>query len=669
MVQAIARAAVEGSVGDVLSVHPDGYSARGTVSTIPGSPARRSRWFRGAAGSPCRARRASRAVPDKTAAAADEVAAFLVRRGQRISRLADGHVTYHGSGRVVLPPLHPALRPSLRAGGRGGCVLHRLRDARADPDPRRGRQLSGGAGALRACRGCAGRSWGHRRRSAMPRTGPSISGTNPADGSGDVLYHLDPLWAHRRDRFRRHRQLHAAVGLAGRVRARGCGGRVRSTTSTISRRMSRAARDSTGIMPTRRDARPGAPADPRRRLWRALGVPLQGPGELVVAAACQPLRRGEGRGADGLGAEVEADLVHRARLPGRRQGHEPAERLLRPEIVGELPALLSRTGRATTSSSIAICRRSSRIGTIRRTTRCRTSMAGGWSTWSRAHVWAWDARPWPDFPARLETWVDGANHELGHWLNGRMSNVGARRCGGRDLRAVRTGRVDVARLYGTVTGYCIGRVAERAAEPAAADAGLWLRQLRRGWRAGLRQPGRHGRVGRASIATGSSSKGAIRRSPPRAARPPRPRGGSRSVSCGRPRLSERGGGGDRARRGGAEHGADRSCRSSCRAARRGRSPSAGLARRGSRGTPLAFALPPSAMALTPGDVVALAAAARPTSIVSTGSRTGGASARQRGADRAGGLRRARSIATLRPGRRGLHGADAGPCRCSWICRC
>ena len=26
---------------------------------------------------------------------------------------------------------------------------------------------------------------------------------------------------------------------------------------------------------------------------------------------------------------------------------------------------------------------------------------------ARAHVWAWDARPWPDFPSRLETWIDG----------------------------------------------------------------------------------------------------------------------------------------------------------------------------------------------------------------------------------------------------------------------
>ena len=74
---------------------------------------------------------------------------------------------------------------------------------------------------------------------------------------------------------------------------------------------------------------------------------------------------------------------------------------------------------------------------------------------SRAHVWAWDARPWPDFPQRLETWVDGTNHARGHWLNGRSSlaslaEVVAEVCVRCDLS-----RVDVDRLHGSVTGYMI----------------------------------------------------------------------------------------------------------------------------------------------------------------------------------------------------------------------
>ena len=49
--------------------------------------------------------------------------------------------------------------------------------------------------------------------------------------------------------------------------------------------------------------------------------------------------------------EFEADLVHRTRLPGGGQGHEPAERVRRPEVLGERASLAIRAGSATTSSS------------------------------------------------------------------------------------------------------------------------------------------------------------------------------------------------------------------------------------------------------------------------------------------------------------------------------
>lgn len=39
------------------------------------------------------------------------------------------------------------------------------------------------------------------------------------------------------------------------------------------------------------------------------------------------------------------------------------------------------------------------------------------------HLWAWDARPYPYFPERDDVWSDGANWERGHWLNGRLGVV------------------------------------------------------------------------------------------------------------------------------------------------------------------------------------------------------------------------------------------------------
>lgn len=38
---------------------------------------------------------------------------------------------------------------------------------------------------------------------------------------------------------------------------------------------------------------------------------------------------------------------------------------------------------------------------------------------SAIHLWTWDARPFPVFPAALDAWSDGPNWETGHWLTGR----------------------------------------------------------------------------------------------------------------------------------------------------------------------------------------------------------------------------------------------------------
>ncbi len=41
----------------------------------------------------------------------------------------------------------------------------------------------------------------------------------------------------------------------------------------------------------------------------------------------------------------------------------------------------------------------------------------------RIFFWAWDARPYPQFPARADIWADGPNYDRGHWLNGRIGAV------------------------------------------------------------------------------------------------------------------------------------------------------------------------------------------------------------------------------------------------------
>lgn len=40
--------------------------------------------------------------------------------------------------------------------------------------------------------------------------------------------------------------------------------------------------------------------------------------------------------------------------------------------------------------------------------------------WDRSHVWTFDARPHPWFPLAADVWADGTNWTTGHWLNGRL---------------------------------------------------------------------------------------------------------------------------------------------------------------------------------------------------------------------------------------------------------
>ena len=41
----------------------------------------------------------------------------------------------------------------------------------------------------------------------------------------------------------------------------------------------------------------------------------------------------------------------------------------------------------------------------------------------RIYLWAWDTRPFPEFPLGSSIWGDTANWRLGHWLDGRLSGV------------------------------------------------------------------------------------------------------------------------------------------------------------------------------------------------------------------------------------------------------
>ncbi|MGX0904763.1 hypothetical protein ACSSV8_003357 [Roseovarius sp. MBR-79] len=72
-------------------------------------------------------------------------------------------------------------------------------------------------------------------------------------------------------------------------------------------------------------------------------------------------------------------------------------------------------------------------------------------------AWTWDARPYPFFPELSDVWTDGANWRRGHWLTGRLGAVSlAALVRHLCLRAgLPEAMVDVSGLWGAVEGYVI----------------------------------------------------------------------------------------------------------------------------------------------------------------------------------------------------------------------
>jgi hypothetical protein len=75
---------------------------------------------------------------------------------------------------------------------------------------------------------------------------------------------------------------------------------------------------------------------------------------------------------------------------------------------------------------------------------------------ARMYVWAWDARPFPEFPALSAVWSDGGNYARGHWITGRASAQPLARVVGEICEAAGLFDYDVSMLHGLVRGYAPG---------------------------------------------------------------------------------------------------------------------------------------------------------------------------------------------------------------------
>ena len=76
----------------------------------------------------------------------------------------------------------------------------------------------------------------------------------------------------------------------------------------------------------------------------------------------------------------------------------------------------------------------------------------------RIHVYTWDARPYPVFPTHTGVWGDGENWRLGHWLNGRFGAAPLAETVDAVLDDYGFADYETGGLNGTVPGFVIDRV-------------------------------------------------------------------------------------------------------------------------------------------------------------------------------------------------------------------
>ena len=72
-------------------------------------------------------------------------------------------------------------------------------------------------------------------------------------------------------------------------------------------------------------------------------------------------------------------------------------------------------------------------------------------------VWAWDARPFPSFPHLTSVWADGDNYKTGHWINARLGAAPLAKLVASILDDYGFDQYDVSQIHGVVDGFIVDR--------------------------------------------------------------------------------------------------------------------------------------------------------------------------------------------------------------------
>ncbi|WP_316359515.1 glycoside hydrolase TIM-barrel-like domain-containing protein [Devosia sp.] len=109
---------------------------------------------------------------------------------------------------------------------------------------------------------------------------------------------------------------------------------------------------------------------------------------------------------------------------------------------------------------------------------------------TRMFLWTWDARPYPAFPGLTDVWADGPNHRNGHWLTGRLGGLASDELA--TAIAAEHGVTLSAEPAAPLVGGLVlstSTTAREALEPVMAASGLSLRNRAGGLHLGLARRG------------------------------------------------------------------------------------------------------------------------------------------------------------------------------------
>jgi hypothetical protein len=87
-----------------------------------------------------------------------------------------------------------------------------------------------------------------------------------------------------------------------------------------------------------------------------------------------------------------------------------------------------------------------------------TQYAAPMVDFGHSHAWAWDARPFPEFPGQVAVWSDGENYVRGHWLNGRATNQPLAQVVAEVCAQSAVSEIDTSGLHGLVRGFQQGDI-------------------------------------------------------------------------------------------------------------------------------------------------------------------------------------------------------------------